>query len=176
MIKTDGRYSFVTGSPARVYGIKAGLSFNSRVYIGLSYNWLGKGVRRELPLSSNETVVADLRYSSVAPFFEFIFYRKNHISVSVPTQLGFGYIAHRYNSSNGDVIVANRGFVLMYEPAMTIEHTFLKYFALGAGIGYRLVLIGNKAVEDRLNSPTYLIRFKLDFKALYGDIRGKDRD
>jgi len=176
VLKTDGRSSFITGAPARIYGVKAGVSFNGRVSLGIGYNWLGKGIQREVDIRNEGITSADLRYHALAPFFEYIFYRRNQIVVSVPVQLGFGFSSLRYTDSSGQVNTVNRGFMLVYEPAMTVEHTFLTYFALGAGVGYRLVLFGNKAIDDRFNSPIYLIRFKVDFKALYEDFGGKERD
>lgn len=176
VLKSDGRSSFVTGAPARIYGIKAGLSFSDRVSFGIGYNWLGKGIRREVADAENRLTMADLRYHSFAPYFEYVFYRKNQIAVSVPAQIGFGFSSLRYRNEEGASISVKRGFMVVYEPAMTIEHAFLKYFALGGGVGYRLVLLGNRAIDDRFTSPIYLIRFKVDFKALYRDLSEGSRD
>jgi hypothetical protein len=52
---------------------------------------------------------------------------------------------------------------------MTIEHRFLKYFAAGGGVGFRLMLKNNTALDERFSAPIYLLRFRILFEELYRD-------
>jgi hypothetical protein len=41
----------------------------------------------------------------------------------------------------------------MYEP--------VRYLAIGGGVGYRLMLIGQKNLDNKLSAPIYIIKVKL---------------
>jgi hypothetical protein len=169
-LKLDTRNSFITGSNVRIYGVKAGLIFGKRISVGIGYNWLGsKEERKFVEEGTNTSYDAKLRFSFVSPYIEYVFYQKRALSMSIPVQIGFGYSKLHYYDGDGNLQVVSKQFVAMYEPAMTIEHRFLKYFAAGGGVGFRLMLKNNTALDERFSAPIYLLRFRILFEELYRD-------
>jgi hypothetical protein len=46
---------------------------------------------------------------------------------------------------------------------MIVEYQVLGLFGFGGGIGYRLMLKGNRELEQQFTSPMYVIRFRVLF-------------
>jgi hypothetical protein len=163
--KIDTRNSFVTGRSAKVYGMKAGVSFGKILTIGIGYNWIGT----DLPESIKEngmTFESQIKLRYVAPFLEYSFYKKGNWEVSVPVQLGFGKSFHQYKLGN-EKFKTNVGRVVLYEPGMTFEYKIFNLIGVGAGLGYRIMLKNNKEIEQQFTSPVYVIRIRLIFDELF---------
>ena len=165
--KFDTRNSFITGSTAKVYGIKAGVSFGNRFSTGIGYNFIGKELTEPLELTKNNFVEAEIRMNYIAPFVEYSFYRKGPWEVSVPLQIGAGKSFLRYTVEDKKYVV-NRNTVVLYEPGMTFEYKILKLIGVGAGFGYRIMLKNNRQIEQQFTSPVYALRLRLIFDELYG--------
>lgn len=153
MGRLEARTSFITGNPVQVRGLQVGVNFGNRVAVGIGYHWLQ-------PEDEQERLL--FRY--VAPFFEYSFLHKKRWLVSIPLRIGIGGSSEETESGKID-----RGGVFLYEPAMTIEYQFLKYFGIGVGAGYRLMLVNNKAIDQKFNSPVYLFKFKVQLGKIYAD-------
>ena len=162
MGRLEARTSFITGEPVQVRGLQAGANFGNRVIIGVGYHWL----QSRLTSVNHEGEKQRLLFRFAAPFFEYSFLYKKRWVVSIPLRIGIG--GSSVESVAGYV---DRGGVFLYEPAMSIEYQFLKYFGIGIGAGYRLMLINNKAIDRNFNSPVYLFKFRVQFGKLYSDIR-----
>ena len=165
--KFDTRNSFITGSTAKVYGIKAGISYGKRFSMGLGYNFIGTELTQDLELPDQSIVSADIRMNYLAPYAEYSFYQKGPWEVSVPIQLGVGKSFLRY-ASNDEKVVINRNTVVIYEPGMTFEYKILKLIGVGAGFGYRIMLRNNREIEQQFTSPVYALRLRLIFDELSG--------
>lgn len=174
-LRIDTRNSFVTGRNVRIYGLKAGFNFGNRIVVGLGYNWLANGQDRVYsPIEDGPLYDAELRFSFISPFIDYIFYQKKAVAMSIPVQIGFGYSQLVYRDIDGNKIKAEKDFVVLYEPAMTIEHRFLRYFAAGAGVGFRLMLKNNPGLDERFSAPIYLVRLRVLFDELYKDFGAAD--
>jgi hypothetical protein len=57
----------------------------------------------------------------------------------------------------------------MYEPAMTVQYRFLRYFGVSAGLGYRLVFKNNEILKQQMSAPVYLVGLKIFFDDLWKD-------
>ena len=156
-IKLDARKSFITNVYAPMGGVKIGLSFNNTTRIGIGYTWM-----KNYPLSKGSDV--KLQFSYVAPFIEYCFYKTKKWTGEIPVQLGYGEI--RYRDTKLKNTITKTG-VFVYEPAMTLDYRFLKYFSLGAGAGLRLVFKLNQNMLDKFSSPIYIFRFKIYFGDIY---------
>lgn len=176
IIRIDTRNSFITGRTAQIRGIKAGISYGDRLSIGIGYNWLKKGFDQNLNLGPDDnqySVNSQLHFMFISPFAEYVFYVKRGFSVAIPIQIGLGTSWLSYNDIAGNKARTDRKFIMLYEPAMTVEQKFLKYFAVGGGIGYRLMLKNNKEVDARFTSPIYLIRLRILFLEIYNNITNR---
>lgn len=172
LLRLDTRNSFITGRSAQIRGVKAGVSFGDRLSFGIGYNWLKKGFYQDYvldPRTALDTVSSRLHFHFLSPFAEYVFYDRKGFSVAIPVQIGFGTSWLSYDDLAGNKSKTDKKFVMLYEPAMTVEQRFLKYFAAGFGVGYRLMLKNNKEVDARFSSPIYLVRLRLIFSELYKD-------
>lgn len=156
-VKLDARNSFIRNSYARVVGYKAELVFNNRTKFGLSYN------RASITLEETSKPLS-LTVGYFAPYFEYVFYQKKNWELSIPVMIGFGRSVAILNES-----IIRKPLVL-YEPYMTAEYTFLKYFIVGAGVGYRLGIVNPSNYLTNFSAPIYIIKLEFDFALLYQSI------
>jgi hypothetical protein len=171
VVRFETRNSFVTGKPAHVRGLKAGYQFGETVVLGVGYHWLERKLTQELVVNTpdgQEVVDAEIRMDYVSAHFDYTFYRQNNWYVSIPVQLGFGRSSLEYDLE-GDSRKTRFGSMVLYEPAMSVEYRLLKYIGLGAGVGYRLMLLNNKGIDGNFNSPTYSLRVRLLLGKIYQD-------
>ena len=77
----------------------------------------------------------------------------------------------QYTNSAGVNIKQNEGLIVLYEPAMILEYAVLPFIGIGGGVGYRLMLKNNKAINERFTAPTYKLVFSLKLGVLYKQLR-----
>jgi hypothetical protein len=148
----DSRTSFITTQFARINGVKVNLNYNNALKIGLGYNWLSNSILR-----TEAGVEKKLKFRYFAPYIEYTFYHNKNWEITIPVQLGIGasrYVPVFASSAHK----SPNSFTLVYEPYMSAQYRVLKYFAIGGGIGYRIIIIGNKAINENLNSPVYIVK------------------
>lgn len=160
LLKIETRNSFITSEIVKVRALKIGLNFNKTTQIGISYNWL-KG---KTYIQNRDSSILKMNY--ISPFFEYVFYRDKHFILSIPVLIGIGNT--KYKSKEN--IKFNKSFLMTYEPGLTLEYKFLKYFGIGTGIGLRLAIKENNTVTEQLNSPTYILKFKIYFGEIVNDL------
>lgn len=156
------RNSFITNQYAKVRDIKAGLTYNKQFTLALGYSWLNSNFETTLKDGNN----AKLKMRYITPYIEYSFLEKNNIEVTIPVHLGLGVSFYE----DEDKKQYNKSFILTYEPAMTLTYRLLKYFGVGGGIGYRIMLIGNNSINENFTSPIYLLKTKLFIGDIYNDI------
>ncbi len=163
LLKFDTRNSFISNQYAKIHGIKFGLSFNKTTNIGIGYNWMPKRlIERNFPNSNK----IDLKFGYVVAFFEYNFYKSKYWSAEIPVQIGLGKA--QYDDVDLSITTAS-SWIIIYEPAMTIEYKFLKYFGIGGGVGFRLAIKSNQQIKESFTAPEYILRFKIYFGDIYKD-------
>jgi hypothetical protein len=90
--------------------------------------------------------------------------------VSIPVQVGIGGGSLIYHDLDGRKRKLKQAFLFLYEPAMTVQYRFLKYFAISGGWGFRLA-IANAELDETLNAPIYLFGLKVFAGELLKDLR-----
>lgn len=160
LFKLETRNSFITSEVVKVRAVKVGLNFNRKTQIGLSYNWL----KRKTLIYTQDSSTLKMNYVSL--FFEYVFYRDKHFTLAIPVLMGLGN--SKYVSKEGTDYA--KSFIMTYEPGMTFEYRFLRYFGIGTGVGFRVMLIDNPKIKEQLNSPVYIFRFKIYFGDIVNDI------
>lgn len=155
------RNSFISNYRAQVKGVSAGVSYNKQFTMALGYNWLITDF--ESILNEKDTAKLKLRY--ISPFVEYSFLEKNNFIVSIPIYLGFGQSL--YETKNKEKFKKN--FMVLYEPSMKVTYRFLQYISISAGVGFRVVLVGNSSLIENFNSPTYTMGVGLFIGDIYKD-------
>ena len=163
--KFDTRNSFITGSTTKVYGIKAGVNFGNRLSLGIGYNFIGTELMEDI-LVDGVKLSADIEMNYVAPFIEYSFYQRGPWELITPIQLGVGKSFLQYSTPEGNRVL-NKSRVVLYEPGMAFEYKIMKLLGVGIGVGYRIMLKNNRAIEQQFTSPVYALRVRLIFDELY---------
>jgi len=176
--KFDSRNSFIGAKYARIFGVKLGLDYNETFKVGIGYNWLSSDIHRDLTVtdfSSNESYSVNSQYhlSYFSPYAEYVFYKKDPWEISILVLVGGGFARYSYWDINWNRVVTDPSFVFLYEPYMTAQYRVMKYFGLGAGVGYRLAMSSDKFSRTRLNSPIYVFKLKIFASEIYEDLRDR---
>ena len=161
LVKFDTRNSFISNQYAKIHGIKVGLSFNKTTNIGLGYHWMPKRSIDPDPQNLNRI---DLKFGYAIAFFEYNFYKSKRWSAEIPVQIGLGKA--QYTDVDFGVTKAS-SWIIIYEPAMTIEYKFLRYFGLGGGVGFRLAIKTDQQINESFSAPEYILRVKIYFGDIY---------
>lgn len=170
--KFYSRSSFITNAPVNVFGVKAGINFANTLSFGVGYNRLQSPVYKWVRNTNtlfNELYKLRFQYGSV--YAEYTFYADRKWEFNIPVQLGFGYTDY-YNGNNGKYIDA--GWVAMYEPAIIANFRIVKFISIGAGAGYRLMIVTNSKLGEQLTVPQYIFRIKIHLKEILGSGKRKN--
>ncbi len=175
-VSLDTRNSFITHSIAKIRGLRAGLSFNGRARVGLSYNWLRTDLDRTTAIYRNDsltTLNGGIRFWFVAPFLEYALIQRKHYELEFPFRIGIGRSGIVYEDEDGTRI--NRDFqtVVMYEPGVVFTYRFLRYFGASLGVGARLMIKPNKKLNEKFTSPVYSLGIRFYASDAWKDIRGR---
>ena len=173
IVKLDMRGSFIGNEGVRFAGIKVGLEHAGKVQYGIGYSFLLSPVEGKARVEGLGEVGTRLRFGYVTPYFDFAFYQKNNWELRIPVQFGIGSGSVVYEDDEGRKQKSQRSGVFLYEPSMTVQYRFLRYFAIGGGWGYRLVLRSAPLAEG-LTAPIYTFGLRVFFGDLWRDIRPRD--
>ncbi len=167
LLRLESRDSFIGNSGVHTNGIKLGANFGPNLNLGIGYHYLtNKSAERiNRNLGNESDGLLNLQYAAF--FVEYRFFDKGRYSASIPIQLGFGNAS--YSSNRFDLSRAQT--VILYETMLNGEVRFLKFFGLGAGLGYRLNLSPANPLQLPLTSPIYNVRFNVFFQELYNEIK-----
>lgn len=170
LLKFDSRNTFITSTIVRTLGLKAGVSYNNRLAFGLGYNQLVSDVERtriiENPPFEPDTVNYQLKYFYFSPFVEYVFYKDPRWKLSIPVQIGVGQSRLETDEYNPPAKVLGKDLMISYEPAITAEYKIIPWFGIGAGVGYRLMIYGNKNLNEQFTAPVYIFKAKIFFKEI----------
>lgn len=150
--RIETRNSFITNFLARIAAVKAGVSFNKTLKLGIGYNWLFSSIERKTEGASGE-----LKFSYLTPYIEYSFHKTKKWEFSVSALVGAGIAYYDFGTNNNRVQP-----VLLYEPYMTADYKIFRWLGIGFGAGYRLVFVGNRALDENFNSPIYIIDTKFN--------------
>ena len=186
--KLDTRNSFIYNSRIKIFGLKTGLSFGRRLFIGIGYNQIypsakatknfDKQIYFTNDLNTKDSITAKLQLFYFSAQVEYIYYRNNHWRLSMPFQIGIGQTAYKYEILN-KWQYKERYTCLIYEPAVSVEYRFIKWIGVGADVGFRFMLTENKELNQKFNSPTYafklLIYYNEIFKSLFPNSKWSEK-
>lgn len=167
-VRFDSRNSFISQSGVRVFGVKLGLQFQEKLSIGLGYNQLWSSLTNQDIQWQNQFVRGELKFNYFSPYVEYVFYQDQYWEMSIPVQFGIGSAYYENKTEIGPPEL-HKKTVVSYEPAITFQYRFMKYFAAGMGVGYRLMIIPNREIKERFTAPVYLFKFKIYFQDLLRD-------
>ncbi|MGB1041089.1 MAG: hypothetical protein ACPGVD_09465 [Flavobacteriales bacterium] len=157
------RNAFFSNQRIQVRDISLGVTFNRQFTLAIGYNWLVSDFQKIY--NTEDTAKFKLRY--ITPFVEYSFLEKNNIEVTIPIYLGFGN--SRYQTE--DKKIFEKQFVMLYEPGMKVTFRFFRYFGVSGGVGVRMILAGNRQLNQPFLTPTYTVGAKLFLGDIYKDVK-----
>ena len=167
IFKFDTRKSFIDNSNVTVFGWKIGVEFDKRIRIGGGFNSLTKAHSRDLDLVVYEadgvSVIdtAILNFNYICYFIDYVIIKKPKWEISYPMQFGIGSTHYRYVDENSGIIEIQKNQVRLLEVAITGYYKLTKWVGLGMGAGYRFMLIKDKTLDRKFNSPIYIFKLKV---------------
>lgn len=170
VIRLDLKGSFVSNQNVRMMGVKLGLEHARRFQYGLGYSFLFTPMVRDRFVQGLGTRSTRLRLGYVHAYVDYAFYQRGPWEARIPVQLGVGNGSVVYEDLAGRKQKLFRSGVIIYEPCMTVQYRFLKYFGVGAGWGFRLVMRTHHGLDERLTAPIYTLGLKIFFEDLYRDL------
>ena len=163
----SSKNTFINGFNSPIYTASAGLDFNNTVKISLGVSWLQLSpyVNGEdnMPFYLDKTfsdnsgmhvVHPELQFRHVDLFFEYVYFNSKKWQFSVPLQMGMGGSSYQY-IYNGQKIIEDEHTILLYEPTVSGQYKILRWFGVGLDVGYRIMIISNKNIGGKFNSPIY---------------------
>lgn len=171
-LKFDSRFSFIGNNNVKTTGIKLGLNYNNMFKVGLGLNTLLLPLKYDIE-EEGVNYRADLQYVYFSPYFEYVFYNTRRWEFCLSTQIGVGASNYQITDSLGTNKTVREGLMLSYEPSTHIDYKFLKYFAIGTGVGYRVMIVQNTGVNERFTSPEYILKLKVYLGKIWRNVTGK---
>ncbi|MBL7953038.1 MAG: hypothetical protein JNM62_15120 [Flavobacteriales bacterium] len=170
VLRLDMKGSFVSNQNVRMMGVKLGLEHARRFQYGAGYSFLFSPVERDRFVHGLGTRPTRLRMGYVHAYVDYAFYQRGPWEVRIPVQVGVGSGSVVYDDQAGRRQKLFRSGFIIYEPCMTVQYRFWKYFGLGAGWGYRLVMRTGHSLDERLTAPIYTLGLRIFFEDVYRDL------
>ncbi|MFM1932827.1 MAG: hypothetical protein RL226_2130 [Bacteroidota bacterium] len=172
--RLNTRNSFISGLPIATRGVKVGFNYGEQVSVGVGYHWITPNIDRVEVDEPGRQLWSELRMWYVSAYMEYSFIYHGNLQVIIPVQIGAGMSRARYHDNGTYQRFDDEGLVVLYEPGMVAEYSFLRYFAAGGGVGIRLMLINNRSLGEQFTAPIWEVRFKVKFGQLYNDLLKKE--
>lgn len=171
LVRLDARGGFISNRGVRFVGLKVGREHARRFQYGIGYSMLFPTEARDVAVDGR-IEAGRLRMGYIAPYVDYAFFQRGHWEARIPMQLGFGAGSLSYRDAEGRRRTIARTGLILYEPAMTVQYRFLRYFAIGAGWGFRLVLSTGDDLGERLTAPVYLFGLRVFIGDMWRDAHG----
>lgn len=171
IVRLDLKGSFVSNHNVRLIGLKLGLEHARRFQYGLGYSFLYSPVVRDRNVEGEGLRSSRLRLGYAHVYTDYAFYQRGPWEVHIPVQLGFGSGSVVYEDATGRTRKLLRSGLILYEPSMTVQYRFLKFFGVGAGWGFRLVIRTGDDLGERLTAPIYSLGVRIFFGDLYKELQ-----
>ena len=165
LFKFDTRNSFIANQSARIFGWNVGVEFGKTLRIGGGFHTLIKHGSALDKIIDGDTAI--LKFNYFAYFIDYVFYKRKKWEFSIPLQIGIGSSRYEFTDQNSSLIKLERKIVVLYEPAITGHYKITKWFGVGMGAGFRIMIVNNKALDKKFNSPIYILNVKIFLGDIY---------
>lgn len=162
----DASRSFLREPNVKFNGFKVGVELQEKHRLGISFHGLAEPVRFQGKLNrvdypeSTDTLFFNFNYASI--FYDYVWLRTKRWELTSPIHLGSGNIELSYL----DTMRVRRAPFLSTSAVMvgfggSAQFKIFRWFALGAGAGYRQMLTKDENIGKSLNAPFYQFQLKV---------------
>lgn len=176
----DSYYSFIGNKSADVWGFKGGVKIDEKWRLGVGYNLLSSDIvekkvlpGKELLFAKNDTVKAQLFFRYFPVMAEYIHYNKGNWQISTPLQVGYGQSYFQYFDKNDNKRRIFKKGVVASQLGVNAQYKIIKWVGLTAGVGYRVMLVNNKEIDAKMNSPIFAVGIKIYLSEVIKSIKGE---
>jgi len=172
-VRFDSKNSIISNAGIKLWGMNIGLNHSDTFKYGLGIYDLSTPYHRNYFTTQNgvtDTIHTRLKFTYASVFAEYVFYQTKHWQGSMPIQLGIGG-SNFTGNLNDSTYTFNQHPIFHYEATLTGHYRFLRYFAVGGGIGYRIMRVNNKAIDLQLTNPIYILKLKFFLGDAYRDVK-----
>lgn len=152
----ESKNSFSEGDRIEVVGIKVGVTFGKKVSVGGGYSWLRTTLaeRKLLPDLQGGVAYKDnqLSFRYLCYYIDFVYFKSKRWQLSSQVEIGMG-LSKFALLENGLRNTHPGKPILLYNPAINIKFKIFKWLGLGSTLGYRFMLLNNRSIGKKLNSP-----------------------
>jgi hypothetical protein len=172
-LRLESRNSFIEDQLVSRNGFRIGASFKRKLRLGVGLSWLNTPVISTLypPVIENDTIVHNLyvKLAYVCYYADVVFHKTKRWQLSIPLQFGTGMEWLEDPLLPSDQRSQKQHFLLLYEPGITIQYKFFKWFGAGADITY-LFILNKSQTTGRLSSQTFTFKILFWFDHLFYDL------
>lgn len=162
----DANRSFVLKTQTKFSGLRIGALVKGKHKIGFGFYGMQKPIilvrnlnKNKYP-NANDSLFFDFRYNSL--FYEYIWYQTKRWEVSSPFHLGRGKVNLTYRDTLMNINKPLfKGKTSIFVTSGAVQYKITRWFALGAGLGYRFVFSRDENLIKGLNAPIYVYRAKI---------------
>lgn len=176
----DNYYSFIGNKSADVWGFRAGVTLNEKWRFGAGYNFISSDIielkilpEEEVPYAKNDTVKAQLFFRYFPLMAEYLHYNKGPWQISTSLQVGYGQSYFQYFDKNDEKRRIFKKGVVASQLGVHAQYKIVKWVGLTSGLGYRIMLVNNKEIDKKMNSPIFAIGLKIYLGEVIKSIRGE---
>ena len=139
----------IAGSTAVLPGIGAGVTFNNKFSLGLTYKFI---VNEYTPVGElDKQLYLDQKYGALK--FEYSFFPTKAVHINVPVEIGIGHTELDLKDSyESDTISTPSGdaWLAYFEPGLALEINLMKYLKFNIGAGYRITSsVSYKSISEK---------------------------
>lgn len=176
----DSYYSFIGNKSADVWGFRGGVKYDEKWKFGIGYNFISSDIvenkvlpANEIPFAKNDTVKAQLFFRYFPLMVEYVHYNRGSWQISTPLQIGYGQSYFQYFAKNDDERRIFKKGVIASQLGVNAQYRIVKWVGITSGIGYRIMLINNKEIDTKMNSPIFAIGIKVYLAEVVKSIKGE---
>lgn len=169
----DGKNSFITSLPSKMFGLFAGVNYAGRLDIGLciynSYNEPLLPVYRFKGTPKADTTYRKLFLTYASARAEYIYYKTRHWEFSVPVSVGIGSgVIYDYDRQDSTYIQLKRTPNTLVPVEIGINGIYLiwRWLGISGGLSYRINLTHFEHF-DELSTMNYTFGLSVRFGTLY---------
>jgi len=181
-VRLESRASIIGNELTSISGVRIGLTFKRKLRLGggiswlktNGYSWLKTNVTKDFyvqgPDGKTEIQKKYLKFVYACYYIDFVFYKTQHWQLSVPLQLGTGYLwfqeTKKYSFGNKEP----KYILLIYEPGITLQYKAFKWLGAGADATYRFCLQDKKKTGEHLSNLSFTLKALFYFDYLFYEL------
>lgn len=174
LFQLDSRNSFVLGRPLKIYGIRIGMEFNEVHGIGFGLYSPLTTISINYLETQDMKVEADFSYASI--FYYYAFVNQKHWKIASSAHIGRGKANVKVVDSKYKTLIlgsdgtpelnATNQLFMMQELGLEVQYKY-HWLGLGAGSGYRSLLVGNDNQRHFFDGAVYSVKMKIFYCEMY---------